>query len=66
VAGARNAARSGGPSVNCPSCGAQNAPGQKFCGPLLEEARVIFERLGATPWLERVTAVAPQAEEVPA
>jgi hypothetical protein len=33
---------------------------------LLEEAREIFERLGATPWLERVTAVAPRAAEVPA
>ncbi len=33
-------------------------------GPLLAEAREIFERLGATPWLER--AGAPVAAEVPA
>ena len=27
------------------------------CGPLLTEAREIFERLRATPWLERVDAL---------
>ena len=30
--------------------------------PLLAEAREIFERLGARPWLERVEAVSPRAE----
>ena len=35
--------------------------------PLLAEAREIFERLGAKPWLERVTTADPQQQEqVPA
>jgi class 3 adenylate cyclase/tetratricopeptide (TPR) repeat protein len=35
--------------------------------PLLAEANEIFERLGAKPWLERVTTAAPQQQEqVPA
>ena len=35
--------------------------------PLLAEAREIFERLGATPWLERADrAGAPKPAEVPA
>jgi len=33
---------------------------------LLAEAREIFERLGARPWLERLDAVAPDRAEVPA
>jgi predicted amidophosphoribosyltransferase len=51
----------------CPSCGTPNAPSVKFCGEtllehgeligdtaLLDEAREIFEQLGATPWLARL------------
>ena len=34
--------------------------------PSLAEAREIFERLGAAPWLERVAAAAPRQEQVPA
>jgi class 3 adenylate cyclase/tetratricopeptide (TPR) repeat protein len=34
--------------------------------PLLAEARETFERLGATPWLERLAAIAPLPAEVPA
>jgi len=35
-------------------------------GAVLEEAREIFERLRATPWIERVAAVAGRRTEVPA
>jgi hypothetical protein len=35
--------------------------------PLLAEAREIFERLGARPWLERANSVVPEGREpVPA
>ena len=52
----------------CGSCGHENAPGQKFCGecgstlssgPMFEEARGVFERLDARPWLERLGSSAP-------
>ncbi len=34
--------------------------------PLLAEARKIFERLGAAPWLERLDVVSPPRAGVPA
>jgi ribosomal protein L40E len=64
----------------CSSCGAKNPPGQKFCGeewlatqgrtgdvqPLLAEAREIFERLAAKPWLERLGQTSPVGRETEA
>ena len=48
--------------MRCAACGSENEAGRKFCGAqgradeaesLLAEAREIFERLEAAPWLER-------------
>jgi hypothetical protein len=50
----------------CPQCGGANTPGVKFCeeaDSLLAEAREIFERLEAEPWLERADTA---RTEVPA
>ena len=33
--------------------------------PLLAEAREVFERLGARPWLERVDALLPRSRQWP-
>jgi predicted amidophosphoribosyltransferase len=57
-------------AITCPSCGTANEPEVRFCGEygesiaereheddaqaLLAEAREIFERLEARPWLERM------------
>jgi hypothetical protein len=56
--------------VTCSACGTANEAGRTFCGerllsddrldeaePLLVEVSEIFERLQATPWLERLAAV---------
>jgi hypothetical protein len=42
--------------VTCLACGTDNEPGRKFYGELAE-ARDVFERLRATPRLERVDAL---------
>lgn len=68
-------------SLTCPACGSENEPGRtqleqaewpvsqsraEDAAPLVDEARETFERLRATPWLERAHALAIRAPgEVP-
>jgi hypothetical protein len=41
-------------TIACPACGEGNGADRKFCGECgSPEAREIFERLEAAPWLER-------------